>query len=746
MAIQPSSARLSRNRPSPDSSADYTVAFNGTTLSVDTAAYLAQHDLVYLSPPGPSQAVNIGDGDLGAMFWQPGPLRWQIQKNDLWDDPPSRPDGSHVPNPAVWRQLSAGALTLRTEPNIMQNLTRYELRLSLYSGTVTLQTESPTGSCQITMFVSATAGVMVIDYQDQTLRATARNAEISQWRNASLFAQQDTVGILQALRDRRYALMMRMQGHEAAARQTDSRHARLEAAPCRSCGFTLYLATATSPRDGDPVAVARGRLQGAMTRGYNELLREHRQHWTAFWQKSFVRLESDIDPLAGYLENLWYLNLYHLASCSRGYDAPLPDGAVWLSRQDERPSPALYRGTDLRAMLAPMLPANHLELSVPYVETYHRMLPDVAARTGLEQKVAGAHFPARFNRHGHQFASAEGTEDPLDGLHSAMLIWDAWRFAPDPFFLRERAYPLLRACAESLLEKRMLKAAAEGDLKQDAALAAALRALLWASEELDIDQERRREWRNALEHLPLTPAYRSEALQTAEELRPVHAAAQLRAWLLEQPQSAQGWFAPDRSTPSLTLSGQLLSLVNSMLLRDEPLPRLQPAAGPDFGGAWPAAIQVFAALPSHWNGAFALAAPGGFRVCGETHEGKTAYIAVRSLLGNPCRLANPWGTGQTARVMEGRQNLLETSDGLLEWPTKRGSVYLIELPEYPISRAVRGRFTGRRTLRNRVFGPHTLGLDEQALLQKLDATQSSSSASVVAERRGGGGAIPRRRV
>src|SRR5262249_44435030 len=125
------------------------------------------------------------------------------------------------------------------------------------------------------------------------------------------------------------------------------------------------------------------------------------QHWSQFWEKSFLHLHTtEDDPLPGYLENLWYLNLYQQASCSRGYDAPLTNGGPWLPDEDERHGPALYEGKKLRALLGDLIPSNHLELSVPYVDTCFRMLPHLAARTGSEYGLAGARFPVRFNRFG----------------------------------------------------------------------------------------------------------------------------------------------------------------------------------------------------------------------------------------------------------------------------------------------------------------------------------------------------------
>lgn len=713
------------------------VAFNGTTISVDHASYIAQHDLVYhMVPKLSGLAVPLGDGDVGAMAWCPGKLTFQMQKADLWDDPPSFSEAERsfvAPEVAAesWRLLSAGRMAIDTVPALLEEPVHYEQRLCPYSATLHIQADSAAGSCQITAFVAANTGVLVVRYQDQSLRNVQRNVEVSLWRPAHLFALSETIGILQALPDRRYALMVRVQGREARANMRDSKHVYLEVLPSRSCDFTVYVAIATAPRNGDPVSLARAQIQAAMAKGFDALWREHRQHWASFWQKSFLRLDGgEYDPLAAYLENLWYLNLYYLAATARSADAPLPNGALWLSQQDKRPGPALYDGQTLQTLLAPLPTANHPELGVPIVETYHRLLPYLAARTSAKWGIGGAYFPSFFNRFGHAFDGGEPLSDSTPppsnhGLITSLLLWNMWRHAPDSFLLKQRVYPLLRAAAQFTLERRSQRnpiLVEASNLKEDfeerAALSRALRALLWASTEfaeLEEEEETRALWREALiqigGELPFDPL---QLFTPVLEDVP----SQLEQWLLQHHQTPQGWFAPQMYTPQLDCSAQLLLLVQSLLLREEPLPSLaltrsdiHPMAWEEgFAGETPAAIRLFPQLPAHWSGAFTLAAPGGFRISAEMLEGRVRYVAVRSLIGGLCRLVNPWGEDAQVRVLDGRQTIAEASGPILAFETTAGGTYLIEQSDFPLSRAVRIRFYGRRNERCKTTGRLFLGL------------------------------------
>ena len=68
-------------------------SFPGGLTTVDYAAFLSRHDVVYLAPPTEGiDGLPVGNGELGAMIWAPADrLQLQINKVGLWDD---RPNGS----------------------------------------------------------------------------------------------------------------------------------------------------------------------------------------------------------------------------------------------------------------------------------------------------------------------------------------------------------------------------------------------------------------------------------------------------------------------------------------------------------------------------------------------------------------------------------------------------------------------------------------------------------------------------
>jgi hypothetical protein len=56
-------------------------------------------------------------------------------------------------------------------------------------------------------------------------------------------------------------------------------------------------------------------------------------------------------------------------------------------------------------------------------------------------------------------------------------------------------------------------------------------------------------------------------------------------------------------------------------------------------------LRVFPAFPAHKTGRFTLHARGGLIVSSEIKSGNVQWISIKSLLGNPCKLALPWKMG-----------------------------------------------------------------------------------------------------
>ncbi|MFV1967934.1 MAG: DUF5703 domain-containing protein [Pirellulaceae bacterium] len=94
-------------------------------------------------------------------------------------------------------------------------------------------------------------------------------------------------------------------------------------------------------------------------------------------------------------------------------------------------------------------------------------------------------------------------------------------------------------------------------------------------------------------------------------------------------------------------------------------------------------LRILPAVAEDWSGAFQLRAEGGFLVGVDFENGAARVIEIRSLLGNPCTVANPWGS--TCRVLKQAEVLLVSDDPTLHFTTEIGAVYLLESEKAPVA-------------------------------------------------------------
>jgi len=89
--------------------------------------------------------------------------------------------------------------------------------------------------------------------------------------------------------------------------------------------------------------------------------------------------------------------------------------------------------------------------------------------------------------------------------------------------------------------------------------------------------------------------------------------------------------------------------------------------------SWGGKIAVFAAIPSDWNDAVFhdLRAEGAFLVSAKREAGKTAWVRVKSLAGEPCRL-QPAIDGPASVTINGKKIEITAADGIYELPLAKG--------------------------------------------------------------------------
>jgi hypothetical protein len=112
--------------------------------------------------------------------------------------------------------------------------------------------------------------------------------------------------------------------------------------------------------------------------------------------------------------------------------------------------------------------------------------------------------------------------------------------------------------------------------------------------------------------------------------------------------------------------------------------------------SWGDAIRVFPALPvdEEFIARFTMAARGGFLISAEKDAADLKYVGVKSLLGNPVRLVNPWTEEVQVRRTSDEMVLLTSSDALLEFQTAANELYVVERTAKPLSQYTYSHIAG----------------------------------------------------
>ena len=429
---------------------------------------LSQYDLVYLSPPDdPLDGLPIGNGDLGAMLWTEGSsVHLAINKVDTWDDGPDA-DFHNWASPAdedhqtTLRGCARLTLDLGLPFWDPLYLSDFAGGLRLADATAHLGASSPFGRADVSAYVSQEFGTLVVRVDTTSLEPIHQWVALARFGSRSFghwFAvvnRDPSIGlagtratvegrrivIRQQLRTQRFVVAMALVPDPLDAASTETLHsraARFAMAPSAVHGFTAYIAVVTSENADDPEAEAHRRLDRVTAHGASAVAARHADDWESFWSRSFVQLPDR------YLANIWHLTLYLAGSSSRGASPPHFSRGLWTTNRDFMPWYFFFHW-NTQWYLWPLDPADASELADPYLHYRLDQLPraiDYAGAHGFE----GALFVDVADRRGFQDLETRGNHTP--GPQIAMDFWRHYQFTGDEAFLRERAYPLMRAVGQ----------------------------------------------------------------------------------------------------------------------------------------------------------------------------------------------------------------------------------------------------------------------------------------------------------
>ncbi len=433
---------------------------------------LSQHDIVYESPPEDAlQGLPLGNGDMGMLLWTEGSkLVAAVNKVDLFDDYPE-PGGAtnHIEYDHEPALKHGARLIIDFQMPVFDVLflQEFKARLSLADATVKMESKTPFTSVKLNAFTSHPDRVMAVECEvecDEKVSAAAvlerfGSRPYPYWysainRDATIGLDgtqtevvDDTILITQQLRTLRFVVGARITGMKAGTQRLSRHGGRFTTPTAKKLQFTLLITILTSENARDPQAGVLKILIKAAAKGTQALYNTHARDWKKFWGASFISIPNN------YLENIWYLNLYHANSSCRAEYPPRFNNGIWSWNRDVS-NWVYYFHWNMQNFIWPLHAANHAELTKPYYKFRFRSLPRALAYAKNNQGHEGAFYADVADRLGNNKGDRWHNETP--GSQIALLFWKHYKFTGNRRFLEEKAWPVIKEVARyyaSLAEK-----------------------------------------------------------------------------------------------------------------------------------------------------------------------------------------------------------------------------------------------------------------------------------------------------
>lgn len=446
------------------------IHYNEKGPMVDMVSYLRRHDVVYHRPAlRPYDGLPIGTGDAGGLLYQSAyGLEMTINHADAVDFAPDGPMSAWAWE-AEERQtvpVSCGHLSIRSTMPIFDwvYLTEFEQRLVLATASVEGHAKTSFAETTWKLYAPREPGVLVLDLLISCNEPAAVEIVMDKWPSphfihhyeqvlhthdknlykAGAYVQEGKLLVTQDLGRCHTALAASCGG---AAEELNSHTVRYFYPKANRQHIRLYLAA----RAGETECVLEEALNVLdRTAKQKNLWLDHCKQWEHFWNKSFIHLaEND------YLENLWYIHLYQLGCSSLGKN-PLTFAGLWGWFRDSRNWGHFYHWNHQQTYWG-LDSAGHGELMENYLEYRYRMLPNAKTDAQRLFGVDGAFYSDISNLNGYNALEPDTVRNLCVGAQVALDFYRHLRYTGDVDFAKERALPVMTACAElyiNLLEEK----------------------------------------------------------------------------------------------------------------------------------------------------------------------------------------------------------------------------------------------------------------------------------------------------
>ncbi len=428
--------------------------------------YLSGHDIVYLEPDyNGYNGFPLGNGDLGGMLWLTNHgIEMQVNKIDLYD----------IPEKGRMTLRSAGQLNVDFGIPCFDYLylKNFEARLSLRHALATIESKTPFSNVRVESWLDVGSNVWVLDCEvsntESSSTGSAMDVTLGRWGSRDFGGWyggyskdvSEGLGLAKAQVWKRdilvtdtfsgglsFCMACRILKSETVPSVLNDRTASFHIGTCKSSHFQILISVVTSREDKTPAMAAVSLLDKAEQKGIDRIKEEHLSWWNSFWKRSFVHLADD------YLENIYYLRRYLMASSSRGqYLAPF-NGSLWVWNHDIRQWVTPHHWNTQESYWG-LAPENDCDLIKPYIKTYARLMPQAeayAAARGVKNAIlwteahdfSGRMVSAEWNNMVNNFTPAS---------QMAAIFWDYYEYTGDKKCLTDTIYPFMKKTAEFYLQ------------------------------------------------------------------------------------------------------------------------------------------------------------------------------------------------------------------------------------------------------------------------------------------------------
>jgi hypothetical protein len=553
-------------------------------------------------------------------------------------------------------------------------------------------------------------------------------------------------------------------GRPSQARYQNDTTVRLTVAPGQGKFVILVAAAAGFDDDVDIAGLALAELEAAAGHSFDALRTATADWWHDFWSRGFVHLHSP-DGQADLLEQQYTYFLYLMGASSHGGDFPPRfGGMLWYTNGDLRAWGSQHWWANTNAYYSNLMPSGRLELMDPLFSMYSGMYDSCARAARQQWGSQGIWIPETvwfdglddlpddiaaemrdlylvrkpWNEASPRFLEWARTKQPHNsrwnfkdhgvwengrfvypnkgtgafghtshilgaGARVAALYWQRYQYTQDGVFLRERAYPMIRAAAEFYRHFPNFRKADDGlyhimhvnngesgwdtaDTSYEVQCMNLIFPLaIRASEILDVDAEDRAAWQEIADNLVRPGERRGRGRRGGfgafvyggpGAIEPLGAEQELKSRFLTF--TRLGSFIDERGI------GGAKIFRNRLRLREGPGAIDAEHIGGLTGGihsslcdsspstpAGEPVIRLFSTWPKDWDAEFRLLARGAFHVASAQRGGEVPFVEIESLAGETCRLANPWPDKSVTIARDDSPNG-ELNGETLEFSTTKG--------------------------------------------------------------------------